>query len=70
MRKILSLLFLLAMPALVFSGGSAEEVEPEVPREVTRESPMLTPRVEAGELLPLDQRLPDNPRGRYVRRNR
>ncbi len=62
MRKILSLLFLIAMPALVFSGGSAEEVEPEVPREVTRESPMLTPRVEAGELLPLDQRLPDNPR--------
>lgn len=59
---ILLSFFLLSTPALVFAGGEAEEATSDDAAEATEESPMLAARVEAGELPPLDQRIPENPR--------
>ena len=61
-RAIVFLVCVFAVSALVFSGGKAEKVAPGAVVEATGESPMLTARVNAGELPPRAERLPDNPR--------
>lgn len=54
------ILALFAAGTLFAAGAPEEEVEPEtVPAD--GESPMLTEMVERGEILPLEERLPENP---------
>lgn len=60
--------FLLLAPFAVVAGGQAEKggaaegaAAGEGTTEILRESPMLTARVEGGELPPVDQRLPKEP---------
>lgn len=65
-RKIylLALALLLAFSAMAFAGGGAEPAPDDTPDPVdaeAREAPMLAEMVAAGELPPLEERLPENP---------
>ncbi|MFW6313796.1 MAG: ABC transporter substrate-binding protein, partial [Spirochaetota bacterium] len=65
-RLLLVILVLLLTPFLAFAGGEQEEaaeapgVSEQVPSEFN-EAPMLAAMVEAGELPPVDERLPEVP---------
>lgn len=65
-RKIylLALVLLLAFSAMAFAGGGAEPEPDDTPDDTMAaglEAPELAEMVEAGELPPLEERLPDNP---------
>lgn len=67
-KALIILLVLLSGSALLFAGGAQERpgagTEPDpgtVETPTGNESPMLAEMVEAGELPPLEERLPDNP---------
>ena len=49
------------MPSVVFAGGKAEVEPARVAEEASGEAPALAARVTAGELPPVEDRLPTNP---------
>lgn len=65
MRRLLTTaaaLLLALAPAIVFAGGQAEEEALVEDGLAEREAPMLSALVEAGELPPVEERLPVNPK--------
>ncbi|MFW5776798.1 MAG: ABC transporter substrate-binding protein [Spirochaetota bacterium] len=66
MKRVLTFLMMLVIAGALFASGEQEGEAPADPMEVAEdaamEAPMLTEMVEAGELPPLEDRLPAEPR--------
>jgi peptide/nickel transport system substrate-binding protein len=66
MKRVLLFLMMLAVAGFVFAGGEQEGEAPAEPTEVAEEmgmeAPMLEELVEAGDLPPVEERLPAEPR--------
>lgn len=72
-KLVLMLLVLFLLPAVLFAAGAKEEKKAAEPTKTTtaapskyKEAPELTALVEAGELPPVDQRLPEEPMVQFV----